>query len=100
MSSLITYDVSTRQDEVKAAMLAKGYKDIRYSLDLNCDVHLPASTLWKDIIQPSEAIQALKAVVIELNSQGDTIRIRRAVAANFDTWGATCGEEFGEQNPS
>ncbi|GAB3241703.1 hypothetical protein GCM10027346_37440 [Hymenobacter seoulensis] len=98
MNTLLTYDVSARHDEVRAALLEKQYSGKRYSLDRNCDIILPASTLWKESSHPAQATQDLKNIVLALSKSGTPISIRRAIAVSFNhNWDGICGEEFGEE---
>ena len=60
MNSVITYDVSERQADVKAEMIKRGYYDAWRSD--NVRYVLPNSTLWKKDIELSAAKEELKAV--------------------------------------
>jgi hypothetical protein len=90
MDVLITYDVSDRQPEVKAAMLKKGYAD--HWVVATKQYNLPDTTLWKgNLTGPSAAMQDLQSVLLTLRN----VRLERAVAVPCDVWDAVPGDPHG-----
>ncbi len=73
MDALVTYDVSGRQDEVRAAMLARGYHD--YGTLPNDRPDLRDSTLWRKDTGLLEALQDIKAAANECQ-----VTLEKAVA--------------------
>jgi hypothetical protein len=96
MDVLLTYDISIRHSEVKAAMLKKGYSD-RWTAS-NIVYNMPNTSLWKKNVTAATAIADMKQVVQNLNT-GQLIRnqieLERCVAVNFDDsagWAAIPGK--------
>ena len=83
--AVITYDVSGKQIEVKAAMKARGYGDAWVSNGTTC--YLPNTTLWKQDADVGVALQDIQNVAI---TQG--VRLLRALAVPHTPWAAIQGE--------
>lgn len=86
MRALITYDVSGKQEKVKAKMLAAGYLD--YWIFQGKTYNLPNTTLWKKDITEETAVNDLVSVVASIPG----IELQRAVATPCDAWWAIEGE--------
>ncbi len=72
MNALVTYDVSGKPDEVRAAMLARGYRDDGTSRAPSRD--LPDTRLWKRNTQILEALQDIWTAASECR-----VTLQRAV---------------------
>lgn len=96
MDVLLTYDITTRHGEVKAAMVNKGYAD--NWMASNQVYNLPNTTLWKKEISATIAVADMKQVIQTLNADQpfyNHIRLERCVAVNFDdstSWAAIPGD--------
>lgn len=78
MTAILTYDVSGKQLEVRAEMLARGYLDRATS---SGGGRLPAGhTLWKGGIALATALEDIAAVARKVR-----VKIRRAVAVYSPT---------------
>lgn len=97
MNVLITYDISNKHPEVKAAMQAEKYKD--YWTQDNQTYYLPNTTLWKmaNDITPTSVLAEFQKAVADLNANipvvKDKIKIERCVAVQFTTWQGIPGEK-------
>jgi hypothetical protein len=96
--SLITYDVSRRQSEVKKALKNLSYYD--YWTDNNNNYYyLPNTTLWKTNITLYDALTEVKTVVAKLN-QGqpvsNQIELERCACVNANPWAAIPGKAHKE----
>ncbi|MFV8369615.1 hypothetical protein [Flavobacterium sp. LB2R40] len=79
MKVLISYDVSAKNPEVKAAMLALNYHD-RFTLGTASKVyHLPDTTLWHKAKSSDQAMSDMKKVCAELK-----VTLEKAVAVKAD----------------
>jgi hypothetical protein len=85
MKTLLTYDVSDKQTEVKDAMLKIGYEK-RWTSN-NSTYYLPNTTLWKNEISPSTALADIRAV-----TNGLKVRLVRAIAVDFGNWDGIPGD--------
>jgi len=63
MDAMVTYDVSGKQDQVKAVMLARGYRDYRGFPDGR--QRLPDATLWRRNTELLQALQDIKTAANE-----------------------------------
>lgn len=86
MRALITYDVSGKQEKVKAKMLAAGYSD--HWVFKQRTYNLPNTTLWKQDVTEQRALEDLVSVVESIPG----VQVLRAVATPCDTWWAVEGE--------
>ncbi len=85
MSALVTYDVSSKQAEVKKKLVAKGYQD-RWPSE-GKQVYLPDTTLWHESKTPAEARDDVTQVAKELS-----VTLERCVAVmRSDNWAAIFG---------
>lgn len=92
---LLTYDVSQRHSEVKAALRKKSFYD--YWTDNDVKYHLPNTTMWKkgDTITELTVLNDMKAVIADLNRgepSNRTIILERCVSVVFASWAAIPGE--------
>ncbi|HET6439199.1 MAG TPA: hypothetical protein VFG59_14115 [Anaeromyxobacter sp.] len=71
MTTILTYDVSGRQQEVRAEMLARGYRDRGTPGERRARAD---RTLWKGEIALATALEDIAAVARKLR-----VKIRRAV---------------------
>ena len=98
MNSLVTYDVSTGQTEVKDALKEISYLD--YWVNDSVTYTLPETTLWKKNARPSKVVQEIKSVLETLNKdiplKKNKIVLERCVAVKFDLWAGIEGEEYSE----
>ena len=85
MAVLLTYDVATRQSEVKAALQSKGYSD-KWSQN-GLIIHLPSTTLWKSNESPSGALADIRLVANVLR-----VRLLRCITVEFSSTNGTPGE--------
>lgn len=93
MDAFITYDVSGRQGEVKAAMLAKGYFDHWTAYDKT--YYLPNTCLWKKNTEQSVALADMQSVIQNLNWNQpfyNQIRLERCIVVPSDPWTGIPGE--------
>lgn len=97
MNTLITYDVSRRQPEVKQAL--KNLKYLDYWTDNNTPYYLPNTTLWKKDIDQEDALREMKTVIARLN-QGqpshNQIELERCACVNVNPWAAIPGKPHKE----
>lgn len=63
MDALVTYDVSGKQAEVRAVMLARGYRD--HGTFPNGRQALPDAKLWRTNTDLLQALQDIKAAASE-----------------------------------
>ena len=85
MKTLLTYDVSGRHKEVKDYLIARGYQKI-YK-ESTRTFNLPNTTLWKNGIQPSEAIVDIKAA-----ASNQSVKLERAFAVDFNNVDGILGD--------
>lgn len=79
MKVLISYDVSAKNPEVKAALLALNYYD-HFTLGNTSKVYqLPDTTLWHKTKSSDQAMSDMKKVCTELK-----VTLEKAVAVNAD----------------
>lgn len=81
MNAYITYDVTARQDDVKAGMRSRGYSD---NWRLNYQTwHLPNTSLWKAEVSgvdvPLADINAVIAEVNRKNPFGERVALKRCI---------------------
>jgi hypothetical protein len=62
---LISYEVNAKQAAVRDIMKLKGYAETWRKNEV--EVHLPGTTLWKENITPSQAMEDLQKVARALN---------------------------------
>ncbi|MES2275976.1 MAG: hypothetical protein V4592_08135 [Bacteroidota bacterium] len=97
METLITYDVSRRQPDVKKALKALSYLDY-WTADQKT-YYLPNTTLWKQNITQAEALKEMQAVITRLN-QGqplnNQIELERCVCVPVMPWAGITGKEHKE----
>lgn len=99
MDVLLTYDISTRHTEVKAAMRQKGYADNWQASSQT--YNMPNTSLWKKNITAATAVADMKQAIQALNvgqNYYSQIRLERCVAVNFDDstgWAAIPGDAHG-----
>jgi hypothetical protein len=93
MNAVITYDVSERQEEVKAEMLKRKYFDAWRSN--NVRYILPNSTLWKLDIELSAAKEELQTVISSLNKEAGKkeIVLERCLVFSVNPWDGIPGIE-------
>ena len=91
MSVIVTYDVSGKQTEVKAAMLANGYQ-VHFK-DKGKTYNLPFTTLFHLTRTPEQAVQELEAVCRE-----QRVELLHCLAVKIwrDTFAGTVGEAYRE----
>lgn len=98
MNTLITYDVSCCQPEVKKAL--KNLKYLDYWTDNNNNLyHLPDTTLWKENIGHGDALKEMQAVIVKLNQDQPSnkqIELERCVCVNAYPWSAIPGKAHKE----
>ena len=76
---LMFYDVSAKNPDVKAALLALNYHD-HYTLENALKVyHLPDTTLWHKTKSPDQAMSDMKKVCADLK-----VTLEKAVAVKSD----------------
>lgn len=88
MNTILSYDVSDKQTEVKAALLKMGFKDvIEGNNRVTC--WLPNTTLWIEysLKSPKQAKDDLKIVCSSLK-----IELIRAIAVAFEEWAGVTGK--------
>ena len=97
MNTLITYDVSRRQPEVKKALKNLNYLD--FWANNHITYYLPDTTLWKKDIEQGDALKEMKAVIAKLN-QGqpvyNQIELERCACVNVDLWAVIPGKQHQE----
>jgi len=97
MNTLITYDVSRGQPEVKQALKNLNYLD--YWKENNITYYLPNTTLWKKDIEQGYALKEMQAVIAKLN-QGqpsyNQIELERCACVNVNPWAAISGKPHKE----
>ena len=86
MDVVVTYDVSAKQSEVKAAMVARGYMD-RWNSNDGTTYYLPNTTLWKKNIELRNAVQDIAAVAKQFS-----VKLERAVTVPAAPWDGIPGE--------
>jgi hypothetical protein len=62
---LISYEVNAKQGAVRDIMKMKGYAETWRKNEV--EYHLPGTTLWKEDITPSQAMEDLQKVARALN---------------------------------
>ena len=82
--ALITYDVSAKHIEVKAAMLEKGYSDSWVASGIK--YWLPNTTLWNQNVDTTQALTDLQAVTTYLRTT-----LQRAIAVPSNPWSGIVG---------
>ena len=77
MGTVVSYDVSDKNPEMKAEMESKGYFDhwIETHGDKKITINLPESTLWHKQNDPSQGLKDMQNAANKLK-----IRLERAVA--------------------
>lgn len=76
---LISYDVSAKNPEVKAALIALGYHE-SFKFSLASKVYqLPNTTLWHKSKSSDQAMSDMKNVCITLN-----VKLEKAIAVRAD----------------
>lgn len=76
---LISYDVSAKNPEVKAALLALNYYDHFISGTASKVYHLPDTTLWHKTKSSDQAMSDMKKVCAELK-----VTLEKALAVKAD----------------
>jgi CRISPR/Cas system-associated endoribonuclease Cas2 len=100
MYILITYDISDKNPEVKAAMLEKRYKD-RFSSNGKM-FYLPNTTLLIRAADttPNMVRREFEAIIEEINASitlpTDKIRIERCFVAEFSNCSGITGDEHSD----
>lgn len=89
MGTVVTYDVSDKNPEMKSEMVSKGYRDgwLEGPEGNKKKINLPYSTLWHKDKTPQQGLQDLKDAAAKLR-----IRLERAVALNDDPSEAIPGD--------
>ena len=92
---LLTYDISQRHSEVKAALKAKGLRDSW--TNENVKYNLPNTTMWKmgDIVTPTTVLADMNTVIADLNRNqpaDKVIRLERCMSVAFAGWAGIPGE--------
>ena len=90
---LLTYEVTTAQNEVKEALKVIGYSDKKYGHSSETNFKLPQNTMWKEVdeISTTVALTELNAIVTLLNKQlitEEKIEVVKAIAVFFFNWSA------------
>jgi hypothetical protein len=85
MGSVITYDVSDKQSEVKSAMLGLGYND--HWVYEGAVYNLPDTTLWHQAVSREDALQHLLGVAAVLQ-----VTVERAVVFDSLPWTGLRGQ--------
>lgn len=85
MPAVISYDVSTKQKEVKALMCQKGYSD-KWANGATT-YNLPNTTLYHPTEDPAAALASIESVTKALG-----VRLERAVALPAAPWFAITGD--------
>lgn len=97
MHTLITYDVSRRQTEVKKALKELSYFDA-WTSD-NITYYLPNTTLWKKDITSEDSLREMKSIIAKLN-QGqpisNQIELERCACVPVNPWAAIPGRPHKE----
>lgn len=92
MQILISYEVDSKQSAVRDIMKLKGYEETLIKGDVA--FRLPNTTLWKEDITPSQAMEDLKKVARALD-----IQLLGASAIEFTDWESVQAElNKGDQN--
>jgi hypothetical protein len=97
MNTLITYDVSRRQPEVKKALKALNYFD--YWTDNATTYYLPNTTLCKKDITQDNALSEMKTVIAKLNQDqplSNQIDLERCACVNVNPGAAIPGKAHQE----
>lgn len=97
MNTLITYDVSRRQPEVKKAL--KDLKYLDYWTENNMIFNLPNTTLWKRDIGQGDALKEMQTVITKLNQEQppyNQIELERCACVNVNPWAAIPGKPHKE----
>lgn len=95
MNALITYDISARHTEVKAAMLANGRGYFDSWSSNNQTYYLPNTSLWKPNTTPQTAKAEIQQVIQALNLNqpaNNQIRLERCVAVEWSKWDGIPGD--------
>jgi hypothetical protein len=79
MQILISYEVDSKQSAVRDIMKLKGYEETLVKGEVA--FRLPSTTLWKEDITPSQAMEDLKKVARALD-----IQLLGASAIEFTDW--------------
>ena len=85
MEVIVTYDVSAKQVEFKAAMESFGYRDRWKSNDKL--YYLPNTTLWQQNKALQDAVNDAKKVAADLR-----VTLQRCIAVESSTWAGITGE--------
>lgn len=97
MNTLMTYDVSRRQSEVKGEMKKINYHD--YWSDNNKIYYLPNTTLWKKDIDQKQALSEIQEVIRKLNlnqPSNNQIKLQRCICVSANPWYGIPGEKHDE----
>jgi hypothetical protein len=84
MGSIVSYDVSARQTEVKNDMIARGYAD-SFTWE-GKTYYLPYTTLWKKDATVQTALADIKAA-----AAAQRVTLERAIALPEDPWAGIPG---------
>jgi hypothetical protein len=76
---LISYEVNAKQTAVRDIMKLKGYAETWRKNEV--EYHLPGTTLWKEDITPTQAVEDLKKVARALN-----IELLQISAVELSDW--------------
>ena len=92
---LLTYDISQRHSEVKAALRKKSFFD--YWTDNKVTYYLPNTTMWKkgDGVTANSILDDINAVIADLNRNEPAnrfIRLERCMSVAFVGWSGIAGE--------
>jgi hypothetical protein len=92
---LLTYDISQRHSEVKAALKDKGFHD-SWTVE-KIKYNLPNTTMWKkgDSVTALSVKSDMEMVIADLNryaSFDKTIKIERCISVVFSSWAGITGE--------
>jgi hypothetical protein len=93
MNTLIRYDVSKRQSDVKTALEALKYFDKWESNGRT--YYLPYTTLWKKDISLKEALKEIQDAIARLNQgqfNSNQIELERCVCVPAYPWAAIPGK--------
>lgn len=85
MAILLTYDISTKHSEMRAALLSKGYSD-KWSQN-GLTILLPTTTFWKLDESPSGALNDIRLVTNVLR-----IKLLRCLTVEFSATHGIPGE--------
>jgi hypothetical protein len=88
MTSIVTYDISSKHVEFKKEMFELGYKD-QIKGNTCSTIHFPNTTLYHPTKTPSIVRVEVENVCKKLNTE-----LERCVATVWQDWSAICGEPF------